>query len=595
VHLSPSVPDQDRQERPRLRAVELHRLSTTDQLSGSGLERQRAQTAAIISANGYESVEVVEIVDVGGASVLAAPEIQRLLEKVENREVDAVCVSEISRLVRPDSLESLGILDVFRRSGCLIAVPGSTIPMNSAEGFLHGGLQALLAGFDKMQLLRRMMASKEARRRAGKHPGSYINLPTGVGYDRVREKFFYNERIGAVVEAFRLVDEEGIRNLSEVARRTSIRAATLRKLLRNKLFIGIREYLMRRDPSVKRTRADGRQGDRPKIVRDDPIRVQVISEPAVTEERFNRVQRVLDSVTFNHHETRKRHDTCNLATGLTRCGYCAETFYSSSGRRATGQRSGQYFCKRNYYLYRDQLGGCSQPNLRQPELDSLIRAFAVKVLTNADTLTAIINDSIRRAHETISPFPVDATAEVDALRRADKRLLQAFEAGAIEVDLLRDRRNAIKAQIEAIARRDTNTSARGELIIDELAKKVVRGAFRLKRLNHDPHAQKAIILATFSEIYVKDRSVIAFKFREDFGVGNQMKVGAGFSTPPIHLPAPFTLEPADPLPHGMRRCSCCRKIFPAAEFYPRKGQCRTCIAGKAHEAYERRWAASRKR
>jgi DNA invertase Pin-like site-specific DNA recombinase len=588
VHPSPSIPDQNGHERPRLRALELHRLSTTDQLSGSGLDRQRAQTAAIISANGYESVEVVEIVDVGGASVLAAPDMQRLLKRVENREVDVVCVSEISRLVRPDSLESLGILDVFRRSGCLIAVPGSTIPMNSAEGFLHGGLQALLAGFDKMQLLRRMMASKEARRRAGKHPGSYINLPTGVGYDRVREKFFYNERIGAVVEAFRLVDEEGIRNLSEVARLTGIRAATLRKLLRNKLFIGIREYLMRRNPSVKRTRADGRQGDRPKIVRDDPISVRVISEPAVTEERFNRVQRVLDSVTFNHHETRKRHDTCNLGTGLVRCGYCAETFYSSSGRRTTGQRSGQYFCKRNYYMYRDRLDGCSQPNLRQPELDSLIRAFAVKMLTNADTLTAIINDSIRRAQETISPFPVDATAEVEALRRADKRLLQAFEAGAIEVDLLRDRRNAIKAQIEAIARRNTNASARGELIIDELAKKVVRGAFCLKRLNHDPHAQKAIILATFSEIYVKDRSVIAFKFREDFGLGSQMKLGTGFSAPPIHLPEPFTLEPADPLPEGTRRCSCCRKIFSMTEFYSRKGQCRGCIAVKAHQAYTRR-------
>jgi DNA invertase Pin-like site-specific DNA recombinase len=543
---------------------------------------------AINRANDYEPVEVVEIIDVGGSSILAAPEMQSLLKKVENREIDVVCVSEISRLVRPDSLESLGILDVFRRSGCLIAVPGSTIPMNSAEGFLHGGLQALLAGFDKMQLLRRMMASKEARRHAGKHPGSYINLPTGVGYDRVREKFFYNERIGAVVEAFRLVDEAGLRNLSEVARRTGIRAATLRNLLRNKLFIGIREYLMRRDPSVKRTRADGRQGDRPKIVRDDPFSVQVISEPAVTEERFNRVQRVLDLVTFNHHETRKRHDTCNLATGIARCGYCAETFYSSSGRRATGQRSGQYFCKRNYYLYRDQLGGCSQPNLRQPEVDALIRAFAVKMLTNADTLTAIIDDSVRRAQETISAFPVDATVEIDALRRADKRLLQAFEAGAITVDELRDRRNAIRTQIEAISLRNTDRSARRELGIEELATKVVRGAFRLRRLNDDPHAQKAIILAAFSEIFVKDSSIIAFKFREDFGVGNKVKLGLGFSTPPIHLSEPFTLEPIDPLPGGTRRCSCCRKIFPTAEFYPRKGQCRACIATKAHEGYVRR-------
>jgi len=89
---SPLISDQGRIERPRLKALELHRLSTNDQLSGSGLERQRAQTAAINRENGYESVEIVEIVDVGGSSVLAAPEMQRLLRMVENRDIDVVCI-----------------------------------------------------------------------------------------------------------------------------------------------------------------------------------------------------------------------------------------------------------------------------------------------------------------------------------------------------------------------------------------------------------------------------------------------------------------------------------------------------------------------
>lgn len=204
------------------------------------------------------------------------------------------------------------------------------------------------------------------------------------------------------------------------------------------------------------------------------------------------------------------------------------------------------------------------------------------------SLAAIINHSVRRANETISPFPVDATAEMNALRRADKRLLEAFEAGAIDVDLLRDRRSAIRMQIEAASRRNTNRDERPELGVEELAKKVVRGAFRLKRLNNDPHAQKGIILAALSELFVKDHSIVAFKFREDFGLAARNQFADGFATPPIHLETPFTLPSIDPLPDGMRRCSCRHAVFPAAEFYPHRGQCRKCMAKRAHEGYVRR-------
>jgi hypothetical protein len=157
----------------------------------------------------------------------------------------------------------------------------------------------------------------------------------------------------------------------------------------------------------------------------------------------------------------------------------------------------------------------------------------------------------------------------------------------LTLEELRSRREAIKVQIAAIQRKPDDRKHEHDIPVEEFVRKVVRGAFRFKRMT-DRKEKKAIILSLFSEIYVKDRSVIAFKFREDFGVVDQVKLGAGFSTPPIHLPEPFTLELADPLPQGMRRCSGCRKISPATDFYPRKGQCRDCIAVKAHAAYFRR-------
>ena len=210
-------------------------------------------------------------------------------------------------------------------------------------------------------------------------------------------------------------------------------------------------------------------------------------------------------------------------------------FYCSSGKRRSGNRSGQYFCKRNHYAYCDELGGCKQPNLRQPEVDGLIEAFAIQMLTKADTLTQIIDQSLQHTREVVYPFPQQTSdSQLAALKQKDKRLLDAYEGGAMTLDELRSRRNAIKAQIASLQRRVADQKDQGDISTEELVRKVVRGAFRFKRMT-DRKEKKAIILALFSEIYVKDRSIIAFKLRDDLHASGADKLGAGFSTPPIHL------------------------------------------------------------
>ncbi len=587
--MSVSLPRTERGDpAQKRRIVGLIRVSTADQARDGrgGIPRQRRVIEDTIKRKDLDCLRIYEISDLSGTRVRHHPDIQEILRLVATKVVTGLVVADLDRLFRPDEPTDYAILQNFKDTGAIIYSGDTEYDLGSKDGMLFSGIRSAISAWELGLMNERQKGACEAKRRMGHCPTNALTLPLGLSFDREQLRFYYNEKIVTVIELFRLYDS-GVRNYHELERRTGVRHRTAYNLLQNPFVTGWRVFDKKRgEKVVSRTG----KAYRKKCKRtDDVIRVKIINTPAVSQECFDRVQAAIRQTTFNHHETRKRNDTCNLGTGLARCGYCAETFYSSSGRRTSHKRSGQYFCKRNYYVYRDKLGGCRQLNLRQPELDALILAFAVKTLTNADTLTAIINDSVRRAHETISPFPVDATAEIGALRRADKRLLEAFEAGgAITVDELRDRRSAIRTQIEAISRRNTDRDARDELGIEELAKKVVRGAFRLKRLNNDPHAQKAIILAAFSEIFVKDSSIIAFKLREDFGVGNQVKLAAGFSTPPIHLPEPFTLEPDDPLPDGMRRCSCCRKIFPAADFYTRKGQCRRCIAAKAHEAYLRR-------
>jgi DNA invertase Pin-like site-specific DNA recombinase len=311
-----------------LRAVTLVRVSTAQQAEDgrSGIDRQRAENARVVRDKGYLVIHEIELVDVSGTSSHQSPELQELIRMAERRELDVVVVSEMSRLIRPD-LASFSFLEEFRRNSVIIDCGGNVHDFNNSSGFLSGSLQALIGGHERMVMLNRMIQSKEAARAAGRCPSADITLPLGLAYDRKIDRFRYTDDVQRVQEAFRLIDLGGLRNMSEVGRRTGIQPPTLRNLLRNKSYIGIREYTSVRDGSVKLLKANARQGDRPKIARkpEHIIRVRIFEpeEQAVSDECFARVQHALGQMR-NHHARIQagRAKGGNLLAGVGRCGSC---------------------------------------------------------------------------------------------------------------------------------------------------------------------------------------------------------------------------------------------------------------------------------
>jgi hypothetical protein len=72
-------------------------------------------------------------------------------------------------------------------------------------------------------------------------------------------------------------------------------------------------------------------------------------------------------------------------------------------------------------------------------------------------LTQIIDQSLQRTREVIHPFPqANADSQVTTLKQKDKRLLDAYEVGAMTLNELRVRRETIKTQIASLQRRTTD-------------------------------------------------------------------------------------------------------------------------------------------
>ena len=218
---------------------------------------------------------------------------QELLRLIESSDIHGVIAKEFSRVMRPENFADYVLLQVFADTKTILYLPDGPIDFTSRSGRLLGTIRAAMAGLERWEILERSWAAKEEKRRAGKHPQSWVTLPFGVGYERPEDRWYYKPESEKVREAFRLF-LSGEASYWAVGRELGIDPRSLRIMLRNPIYAGWRVYSQRRDPSPRalRTKPDGRQADRPKIARvpEEVIRVKVLDPSLVSDEDFRRVQ-----------------------------------------------------------------------------------------------------------------------------------------------------------------------------------------------------------------------------------------------------------------------------------------------------------------
>jgi site-specific DNA recombinase len=436
------------------------RVSTERQQERGTISSQLDALRAAAEADGHEVIE--EFIDDGySGSRLDRPALDRLRDAAEAGVLDGVICLAADRLARAYAYQVL-IIEELARFGVSVRFLEGPAHGEDPQATLLVQMQGVIAEYERAKIAERYRRGKLYRARQGEIPfwktsyGHRRVVPAGGGPARIEVfepeaeivRFIFDAYVekGRSIRqiAFDLLD----RGIPSPTGKPVWGTSTITRLLNNEAYIGTvyynrREHYEGNAPRGARNRKT-RSRERP---REEwiPIPVQAI----IGRETFDRVKQVKrDNSKWN---PRGAEWGVWLLRGLIECGHChlGCNCHRMRGRNGTWHR--YYYCRGHDPLRTSAgKGRCPERNIRADELDEYVFAQVRQALLDPKQLIAA-------EHAVIAGAPADENELVAAqLKRLESalqsnereraRLLDAYQAGLLELDELTRRTAAITAR-----------------------------------------------------------------------------------------------------------------------------------------------------
>ena len=209
------------------------------------LRRHEEQLLAHAQKAGLNIVEIKKEV-VTGDSIALRPQMQDLLEEVEEGLYDAVLVMAIDRLGRGDMIDQGIVANTFKKSGTRILTPDKEYNLDDEYDEEFYDLSAFFARKELKTIKRRLQRGKKK----SIQDGNYIGTSAPYGYDKHDKTLVFNEEEKPIVELiFDLYVNQGMGD-TKIARYLTERAilnksgktiwdrTTIRNMIRNPVYMG---------------------------------------------------------------------------------------------------------------------------------------------------------------------------------------------------------------------------------------------------------------------------------------------------------------------------------------------------------------------
>ncbi len=455
------------------------RVSSEQQAQQATVDSQVAALKQRAEADGHLVLPQDVYVDEGfSGATLIRPALERLRDRAAEGAVEILYVHSPDRLARKYAYQVL-LLDEFRRVGVTpVFLHGPT--GQTAEDELLVQVQGMIAEYERAKILERCRRGKIHRARHGSvNPMS--GAPYGFTYIKKSDDAPASYRVllheAKVVRAIfhALVHEQ--KSIGEIVRNLNAQKIPTRRgaprwdrttvwaILQNPAHMGKaafgkteateRRRLLRpiRGKAITPRRAKGAHRDKPT---EQWISIDV---PAiVAREVFEAAKEQLarNKKLSPRNARGKRY----LLQGLTVCARCGYAFYGKTVSKSAakgGDRYAYYRCVgSDSYRF---AGGrvCDNAQVRVDQLDSYVWQSVCELLQNP---TRMLDEWSHRQKSDGVPAELrdrrdDAARSLAIHERSLKRLVDAYEIGAIDLKELKSRSEAVRARIESARREVT--------------------------------------------------------------------------------------------------------------------------------------------
>ncbi|MCF8025347.1 MAG: recombinase family protein, partial [Desulfobacteraceae bacterium] len=415
------------------------------------------------------------------------------------------------RLCRATKLEHLGIYTDLDDLKVKIYTSDGR-PFSPGEDNILRAIKGIVAGDEKRLIVKRAHAGKESARKNGKLANSKVVLPTGVGYDDTKG-YFYNEKSWLVKQIFDLFYYQNVTSYSEIARKMGVANATVKNILKNKLYIGVREYKYKRGDE-RYHKPDGRRGDKKKVLRspDEAFILTVINEPLIDPHIFNEVQKIIEEK--GRSISRAERGSRFLYTEFLRCKYCGNKIYGTLGGRK-GKKS-YYLCCSKTKQFKDKYGDmeCKLRYIPQSDMENTLETFICEKLTDANFLSEVLSSSVCSDQAKFESDINDLENNLQAKNNQRQKLLDLYTENLLPKELLNEKAVQLNSEIDRLQTRmdDIKTRAREQERLDiyKLAEMMGQVFSEFEFLKSEE--KKAILKQTIPKIYISNDGVEGCRF-----------------------------------------------------------------------------------
>jgi len=472
------------------------RVSTERQQERGTVSSQLEVLRAAADADGHEVIE--EFVDDGYSGArLDRPALDRLRDAAEAGVLDTVLCLCADRLARAyayqvlilEELERFGVSVRFFEGPALSEDPGSTLLVQ---------MQGVIAEYERAKIAERYRRGKLYRARAGEIPfwkTSYAHrrVAPAEGGGPARIEIFEPEA-QIVREIFHAYVEKGLsirqiahdlldREIPSPTGRPIWGTSTITRLLNNEAYIGTVYYNRRESLD-----GNGRHGARNRKTRhrERPREEWIpIPVPAIIDrDTFARVTQVSrDNSKWN---PRGAEWGAWLLRGLVECGHChlGCNCHKMRGRNGTVHR--YYYCRGHDLLRARSEGRCPERNIRANELDEYVFAQVRQALLDPRQMLAaeraVIAGTPADENELVAAQLKHLDRALETSERERGRLLDAYQAGLLELHELTRRTAAVTSRRDKLAREKDALTGFAERVAASLDDLDIEARRRLLRL-----------------------------------------------------------------------------------------------------------------